>query len=220
MPREVPCDLFAQIESWTHAVNQQADRSVQPPPPSPRNLRPRPLPRPKPSTKQSRYLAPTSANPRLRKAPLDEECVSHTVGRERPRKRARKMPGNTGNEGDPEKEDIGARPRGRPPGSKNKIQPVLTSPESLAPSSLSKSSSKPKSGSPKRGKSRANVKLDASIELAYLKSCRPSVRLMTPAEALETGPIPPKIQSLYQKLDDVPLGCIPAELKVRLLILC
>ena len=215
MPHEVPCDLFDQIENWSQAVSQQADHSLQRPPPSPRHLRPRPVPRPKPSTERFRYLAPTSGNPRKRKAPLDEERDGYSAAAG---KRAKKMSGNTGNQEDPVKEKTGEIKRGRPLGSKNKTQPVLTPGEFFVPPSPSKSSSKAKPGSPKRAKSRANARTDASIDVAYLRSCTPSVKLKTPLEAEKKGPMPPKTRSLYEKLDDVPVGCIPVELKVRLLI--
>ena len=214
MPREVPCDLFAQIDSWSQAVSQQADHSLQRFPPSPRNLRPRPTPKPGANANQTRHLASISANPRVRKAPLNEESTA----RKKPRKRARKMLGNIGNQGDPIKGDAGEKKRGRPLGSKNKTQPVLTPADIMVPSSPSKSSSTVKSASPKRAKSRANTKTDASIDVPYLKSCNPSVWLKNPTEALQVGPIPPETRSLYQKLDDVPFGCIPAQLKVGRLV--
>ena len=214
MPREVPCDLFDQIENWSQAVSQQADHSLHRPPPSPRNLRPRPVPKPKPSTEQSRYLAPTSGNPRKRKAPpLGEEGDGRSAAAG---KREKKMSGNKGIQGEPVKEEVGEKKRGRPLGSKNKTQPVLTPGEILPPPSPSKSSSKGKPGSPKRAKSRANARTDASIDLAYLRSCTPSVKLKTPLEAEKKEPMPPKTRSLYERLDDVPVGCIPVELKVRL----
>ena len=216
MPREVPCDLFDQIGNWSQAVSQQADHSLQRPPPSPRNLRTRPVPRPKPSTEQSRHLAPTSGNPRKRKAPLDEKGNGHSAAAG---KRAKKMSGNTGNRGDPMREETAEKKRGRPLGSKNKTQPVLTPGEIFAPPSPSKSSSKGKPGSPKRAKSRANARTDASIDLAYLRSCTPSVKLKTPLEAEKKGPMPLKTRSLYEKLDDVPVGCVPVELKVRLSVI-
>ena len=195
-------------------MSQQADHSLQPPPPSPRTLRPRPVPRPKPSAEQSRYLAPTSGNPRKRKTPLDEEeGDGHSAAAG---KKAKKMSDNTGNKGDPLREETGEKKRGRPLGSRNKTQPVLTPGESFVPPSPSRSSSKAKPGSPKRAKSRANARTDASIDLAYLRSCTPSVKLKTPLEAEKKGSMPPKTRSLYEKLDDVPVGCIPVELKVRL----
>lgn len=215
MPREVPCDLFDQIENWSQAVSQQADHSLQRPPPSPRNLRTRPVPRPKPSTEQSRHLASTSGNPLKRKAPLEEKGNGHSAAAG---KRAKNMSGNTGNRGDPMREETAEKKRGRPLGSKNKTQPVLTPGEIFAPPSPSKSSSKGKSGSPKRAKSRANARTDASIDLAYLKSCRPSVVLETVGEAMETEPISSDTMSLFQKLNEVPYGCIPATLKVRTLL--
>lgn len=195
-------------------MSQQADHSLQRPPPSPKNLRPRPLFRLKSRTEQSRYLAPTSGNPRKRKARLDEEGDGHSAAG----KREKKMSGNTGNQGDPVKEQMGEKKRGRPLGSKNKTQPTLTPEEIFVPPSPSKSSSKAKPGSPKRAKSRANARTDASIDLAYLRSCTPSVNLKTPLEAEKKGPMPPKTRALYEKLDDVPVGCIPVELKVHLQI--
>lgn len=215
MPRETPCDLFAQIENWSQAVSQQADHSLQRSPASPRSLRPRPVPKPKPSTEQSRYLAPTSGNQRKRKTPLDEERDGHSVAAG---KRRKNMSGNIRNQGDPVKEETGEKKRGRPLGSKNKTQPVLTPGEVFVPPSPSKSSSKAKPGSPKRAKSRANARTDASIDLAYLKCCRPSVVLETIGEAIETESIPPETVSLLRRLNEVPYGCIPATLKVRLLM--
>ena len=195
-------------------MSQQADPFLHPPASSPRNLRPRPVPKPKPGTEQSRYLALTSGNPRKRKAPAGEEGDGHSaVGN-----RAKRMSGNTGRQGDPVKEEAGEKKRGRPLGSKNKTQPVLAPGEIFAPPSPSKSSSKGKPASPKRTKSRANARTDASIDLAYLKSCTPSVKLKTPLEAERKGPMPPRTRSLYEKLDDVPVGCIPVELKVSLSI--
>ena len=86
-------------------------------------------------------------------------------------KRAKFMSGNTRDQGDPLKGDTEEKKRGRPLGSKNKTQPVLRPGEILPPPSPSKS----KPGSPKRAKSRANARTDASIDLAYLKLCDPSV---------------------------------------------
>ena len=214
MPREVPCDLFDQIENWSQAVSKQADHSLQRPPSSPRNLRPRPVHRPGPSDEHSRYLAPSSGNPRKRKA-LVEEGDGHGVATD---KRAKKMLGNTGNQGDPVKGEAGEKKRGRPLGSKHKTQPVAIPREILVPPSHYKSGSKAKPASPKRAKSRANARTDASIDLAYLKSCRPSVVLETVGEAMETEPMPPETMSVFQKLNGVPYGCIPATLKVRLLM--
>ena len=72
------------------------------------------------------------------------------------------MLGDTGHQGDPVKgykdpvkKDIGWRPRGRPPGSKSKVQPILAPAGTSVPSSLSKARSNSKSISPKRAKSRA-----------------------------------------------------------------
>ena len=123
------------------------------------------------------------------------------------------MSANAGSHGDPTKEDKGEKKRGRPPGSKNKPIPVLTPSEVSLPPSPTKSNPRAKSASPKRGKFFADARTDASIDLEYLKSCNPSVWPHKPGEN-----IPPKSKSLYDKLDDVPLGCIPAELEVRLSI--
>ena len=216
MPREVPCNLSALIDSWSQRVSEQADHSVQSPQLSPRTLRPRPIPRPQPFGNRTRPLAPISGNPRKHKLQENKEGESLGDTGRKSAKRARKMPPkNTGKEGgDPLKMDA-VPVRGRPLGSKNKSHPAM-SPPAILNLSPTKSSSKNKPGSPKRAKSRANAKIDTSIDIEYLESCSPSVSLMSVDEAVTMGQIPQGTWSLYQKLNDVSSDCIPAELKVRL----
>lgn len=128
------------------------------------------------------------------------------------------MSGKASKQEDPVNEDTGEKKRGRPRGSTKKT-PILTSSEILGPSfPFSKPQSTSPKRSPKRAKSAINVRADASIDLAYLRSCDPSVRLKTPEEAVREALITLNPLSLYEKLYEVPLGCIPIELKVRLLI--
>lgn len=133
------------------------------------------------------------------------------------------MPGGKGRDRHPAKEDTSpvreAVRRGRP--SKTRapsVMPSVMSPAPVLNPSPTKAGSRSKPGSPKRAKSRAGKKIDSSIDMDYIESCYPSVLLMNLPEVLALGQIPHETLSLYQQLVGVPFNCIPAELKVRVIM--
>lgn len=72
----------------------------------------------------------------------------------------------------------------------------------------------------KRGRTISQSKTDATIDMKFLESCRPSVKLKSPREARESGPLPQSVTDLYQCLSRTPGGFIPGPLKVGLLHIC
>ena len=128
---------------------------------------------------------------------------------------------------DDERDQKTDKRRGRPPGSKNKITqslPVRHAPDevtiqsttSKVPTNFDGDSSKKKRKNP-RSRSRSlseRAKSDSSIDMKYLASCRPRVRLMNDEQARLRGPLPPKVSDLLKLLNDGPSGSIPQEMQV------
>lgn len=94
-------------------------------------------------------------------------------------------------------------------------QPSIRSSNSGAPT---QSKSNSKSPSKKKKLKRAeDSKSEASIDMQYLETCRPSVSLMDVAQARALGSLPPHVLDLYRRVKDSPSGFIPHELKAAYL---
>lgn len=183
-----------------------------------------------------RTLATISPNPRRskRKGADYQPIVS---------KRGRKMdsgrPGKRGNathgykdEQDTSDQQGGTRPRGRPPGSKNKpkdvdkdfeqlslgkippLPPSDPSSKASLPSGQSKKSSSPGKGSlspgKKLGKQMDQIVPQEAVVIQMLGTFDPPVLLRSPQSLREDGiPIPEAVLTLYNTLRRIPLGNIP-----------
>ena len=206
-------DSISGVQSWVYAVAV----ATQPEQPSnQRLLRPR--------------LASTSLNPRLRKrSPVEEGSKGLRI----PRKRTKVMadqPTQLHEEGARGR----GRGRGRPRGqglmrgqnstrgqglsqghrSLDQQIPMLPPPEDFAQSIPSTLPSRSRSPS-KRGNTIDKPRSDASINMAFLQTCNPSVCLRDPTAARQHAPLPALVQNLYNAVVvDVPTGFIPVVLKV------
>ncbi|KAL9044779.1 MAG: hypothetical protein Q9214_002108, partial [Letrouitia sp. 1 TL-2023] len=180
-----------------------------------------------------RVLATTSPN--IRRSKRKAVDYQPTVN-----KRSRKMdfgsPNKRGNTAHGHKDEQGPfgqqeapRPRGRPPGSKNKpkdvdkgleqlslgeiptILPSDPSSKASLPSGQSKKSSSPRKGSLSPAK-RLGKQIDQTfsqdaVVLTMLEDCDPPVLLRSPQELRESGiPIPKAVLTLYNTLMDIPSG--------------
>lgn len=90
----------------------------------------------------------------------------------------------------------------------------LTPFPSLPPSEISYPS-RPVSPS-KKSKGITQPKTDASINMTYLVSCKPSVIQRTVQEVRKIGQLPPTVRELYSSLNTRQGGFIPACLKVSI----
>lgn len=71
-----------------------------------------------------------------------------------------------------------------------------------------------KSQSRGRKKRVDTAKADAAIDMAFLATCRPSVKLRSRPAAKKDAPLPDRVEILYNKLQDAGPGYIPHALKV------
>lgn len=176
-------------------------------------------------------LIATSGNPGCRKRKRHAEPL-----RVNPKRSCKQSKTMTGQETDvPKTFPEERRRRGRPPtkpqghdiGSGRAAaaeeaeiaNPFACKPPSLASSSLPDSRLPSRPSSPKkRGKDINEIRSDAAIGVKFLESCRPSVKLRSHQEAHQQGPLPKMVAGLYQRLHDTPIGFIPSELKVSVVI--
>ena len=135
---------------------------------------------------------------------LNTEAVSGHTEQRRGRGRGRPPRGSRGTE------------RGRGQLGTTNIASALS--PSLTPEapSIPDSTSSTRSRSPKKrsGKDVLQPRPDVSIDMKFLESCRPSVRLRSPREARLQGALPQNVADLYNLLSDTPAGFVPAQLKV------
>ena len=181
------------------------------------------------ATQVNDVLSPISANPRRGKRKAVFEPLR--INPKRGCKRAKVMAENEVEISNWHTEERRGRGRGRPPGrlrgqGRGRGQaktadiaavapPVAFDPPSLADSSLADSTLPSRPGSPKkRGKDVNNPRSDAGIDMKYLESCRPSIKLRSHQEARQHGPLPQMVVDLYKRLNETPDGFIPARLKV------
>ena len=122
------------------------------------------------------------------------------------------------------------RGRGRPPGVRKPLSqkildtslPLQSKPIPHTPSAFSlpgaSSAMRKKSASPqKKGKYLDQPKASAGVDLEYLETCSPRVKQMSIQTVREVyGQLPAPVTYLYQKLDAIPHGLIPSELRVYL----
>ena len=179
------------------------------------------------ATQVNDVLSPISTNPRRGKHKAVFEPLR--INPNRSCKRAKVMAEKEAEISNRHTEE--RRGRGRPPGrlrgqgrgrgqAKNAdiaaVAPsVAFDPPSLADSSLAASKLPSRPGSPKkRGKDVNNPRSDAGIDMKFLESCRPSIKLRSHQEARRHGPLPQMVVDLYKRLNETPDGFIPARLKV------
>lgn len=216
-------DLATRISQWTQEVARdiKQEHTSEPGLGQRRSTRLQSL-----ASKSRLSLAEISANPRLRKrkTPQDDPSIAtSSVGAKRIRTMVAK---------EMEVVEVPKRGRGRP----RKIPDSSQQPVTL-PHHAHRSSSRPDltpaltfsiaaSATP-RGKSqsprkRNNKYLDqprtiATVDIPFLQSCRPGIRLLdyqAVRASAKTRPIPAQVQHLHKKLQDIPHGLIPSELKV------
>ena len=174
-------------------------------------------------TTQQAPLAETSSNPRLRqRRTLQNKTIATPYVT---RKRGRSI------QGDEEIQRGGKRQRGRPRKGLNSESGQRAAatflPDNIVPL-LPDLSIRPSEASPRRRKSqsprkRTDTNLDqaatnANITLAFLETCTPSVQLLSYDEVRSFPDIrtrmSPAVESLHQRLQRIPSGLIPLELKV------
>ena len=121
------------------------------------------------------------------------------------------------------------RGRGRPPKvprtlSQNVLDtslPLLSKPTPDTPSTFSRSGAtsgiRKKSTSPRKAKFLDQPKSSAGVDLRYLETCTPRVKQMSLQDVrVAYGQLPASVANLYQKLNAIPHGVIPSELRVYL----
>ncbi len=122
------------------------------------------------------------------------------------------------------------RGRGRPPGVRKPLNqnpsdtslPLLGKPTPDTPSAFSRSGAssevRRKSASPrKNAKFLDQPKVSAGVDLQYLETCSPRVKQMSIQNVRAVyGQLPASVTHLYQKLNAIPHGVIPSELRVYL----
>lgn len=168
-------------------------------------------------------LAETSSNPRLRQRKTLQNNTIATP--DVTRKRGRLM------QGDEEIQRGGKRQRGRPrkglDSESGQRAPATVLPDELVPL-LPDLSIRPSEASPRRRTSQSPRKrtdkyldqaaTNANITLAFLETCTPSVRLRSYSDVRSSPDLHARmsaaVESLHQRLQRIPSGLIPSELKV------
>ncbi|KAG8532394.1 uncharacterized protein KY384_002879 [Bacidia gigantensis] len=147
-------------------------------------------------TAQRTYLAEVSGNTRQgkRKRPaMDEGYTSDNPdrGSGTPPKRKRR------------------RPRLKPPSGPDVQSPVSAVKLTASPAKKANSKSPTKRGM----KSIHDARPEIAIDLQYLAQCVPSVIQVDIFELLKEGQLPSEVETLWRKLDRVPIAVVPRELK-------
>ena len=168
-------------------------------------------------------LAETSSNPRLCQQKASQ---NHTTAVHAKVKRGRSM------QGDGEVSRGGKRPRGRPRKDVTSESSQQAADAHLPDElmfSLPDLSVRPSEASPRRrmsqsphkrtGTNLGQTRTNANVTLDFLQTCQPSVQLLS-YEDIRASPavrarMPAGVEILHKRLQDIPNGLIPSELKVR-----
>ena len=188
------------INQWAHEV---AENTQAPPATATQSYRSKLRSSIKPA-----HLTEASSNPRLPKRKAFAMSDSPEKPPDSPSKRSRGRPKT---KGAPNTEGAGSISDQSAPRAPSSVP-------NLPPSKTSRAS---KSRSPKKRNTLPTfdqTKSETAIDMIYLRSCTPSVKRMSFQDLRKKqAKIPPAVEYLYKKLNSLPPGVIPQQLKVRYL---